>query len=108
MLRQQLGKYVVKPFPGRNCEMDVFYLLCLYIAMGAWCWCWCCVCAPVPVKNCLFVFSVGLINGSLTGYQSQVIWGLSLGYQPQKVGTDMCTSSFQGENGDMEWDRGRR
>lgn len=50
------------------------------------------MCAPVPVKNCLFVCSVGLINGGLTGYHSQVIWGLSLGYQPQKVGTDMCTA----------------
>lgn len=65
-----------------------------------------CKCAPVPVKNCLFICSTGLINGSLIAYQSDlglVPWILAI-----KRWTQICISSFQEDTRDMGWARGRR
>ena len=35
-------------------------------------WWWWCVGTPGPVKNCLFICSIGFINGSPTAHQSDL------------------------------------
>ena len=69
-LRHQLGKYVVKPLPGRNWEMGIFScssVLGLGVLLQGR--------PAVPIKNLFFVCysPVGVINASSVCYQSHVI-----------------------------------
>lgn len=101
--RQQLGKNVVGPLPGRNWEIGIFASsLCTWPGLQPWG-----RGVPlVPINNCsgFFCFSPeGLVNTSLTGHQSQAIQGPIPWAAAAKAGTALCRNSFQGDIDKLEY-----
>ena len=65
--------------------------------------------APEPIENFFFVCynTMELLNTSLIGYQSWVIWASISQVAATRAGApDMCTSYFQGDT-DLGWTGGR-